>query len=223
MFVAGRSVRGCGVCGGPTRDGYALCFCCTSLVRQLGLPLVPVTSVLAYRLGDRNHYLLRGYKDAPAPQTRAAATAVLAGMVHRWLVGPGGDDFRARANGDWDLVVGVPSSVRRGQSPIDTLIAAVPELARHHRALLVRGPETVGHLVASRRGFAVAPRNMVGSAGMTTRNHRTGTNRERAIVVDDSLVTGARAQSAAATLRTAGVEVVAVLVVGRVLAPLTER
>jgi adenine/guanine phosphoribosyltransferase-like PRPP-binding protein len=38
------------------------------------------------------------------------------------------------------------------------------------------------------------------------------------LVVDDSVVTGARAQSAAAALRLAGAEVVGVVVLGRFLA-----
>jgi len=199
----------CRACDGPTQPGFAHCFCCTAVVRQLHLPPVPVTAVTPYRLGDPTHRLLRGYKDAPLAEERASATASLADLVHRWLLDAGGDRLRARAGAGWDLVVGVPSSGRQGRPPVDAVIGSVPGLGRLHRPLLVRGPEPTGHLKASRRGFALHPGWRPDPGG----------RERRALVVDDTFVTGARAQSAAAALRSAGLEVVGVLVIGRVVDP----
>jgi adenine/guanine phosphoribosyltransferase-like PRPP-binding protein len=169
------------------------------------MPLAPVTAVTPYRVGDEMHRLLRGYKDAPEAEVRSGCTDRLAGLFDRWL-GDDGCRRLARTGGRWDVVVGVPSSHRPG-APVDALLRAVPVLARAHRPLLVRGSEPTDHLVASRRGFEVTPGPGGGSKG------------DRALVVDDSFTTGARAQSAVAALRAAGIGVAGVLVVGRVVAP----
>jgi predicted amidophosphoribosyltransferase len=200
----------CRVCDGPTQPGFGLCFCCSTVVGQLQMPLAPVTAVTAYRVGDKMHRLLRGYKDASSIDARSAYEERLAAILRRWL-GEHRGSLLARTGGPWDLTTGVPSSHRPIGIPVDTLIRAVPELARTHRRLLVRGSEPTDHLVASRRGFAVAPD---GEPGDRARGLR-------ALVVDDSFTTGARAQSAVAALRMAGIRVAGVLVVGRVVAPET--
>ena len=64
------------------------------------------------------------------------------------------------------------------------------------------------HLQPARQGFVIDPAVDERSIG-----------RLRALVVDDSYTTGARAQAPAAALRLAGLEVGAVLVLGRVIAP----
>jgi len=194
----------CRVCAGPSHAGFALCFCCATLVHQLRMPLAPVVAMVRYRVGDRMHRRLRGYKDAPLAEVRHACADHLADLVATWLTanGPGLD----RRFGPWDLVVTVPSSARPGGTPVDALVAQVPDLARRHRHLLVRGPERTGHLQAARKGFEVLP--AVDRRWLRTR---------RAVVFDDSFTTGARAQSAVAALRGVGARVVGVVAVGRVV------
>jgi predicted amidophosphoribosyltransferase len=203
---AGFSV--CNVCEGPTQPEFGMCFCCSTLVGQLQMPLAPVTAVTPYRVGDELHRLLRGYKDASLVDARSVYEAHLARMFRRWL-GEHADRLLARTGGTWDLAVGVPSSHRPAGTPVDALIQAVPALARIHRRLLVRGTEPTDHLVASRLGFRVSPDRGPGPEVLGL----------RALVVDDSFTTGARAQSAVAALRMAGVRVAGVLVVGRVVSP----
>ena len=195
------------MCDGPTQPEFRLCFCCSTLVGQLRMPLAPVTAVTPYRVGDGMHRLLRGYKDAPTIEARSAAVARLATLLDRWL-GEHRGQLLARTRGPWDLAVGVPSSHRPFGTPVDALLEAVPALTRTHRPLLARGTASTDHLVAARSGFTVRDVD----AGAETRGLR-------ALVVDDSFTTGARAQSAAAALRLAGIRVAGVLVVGRAVAP----
>ena len=92
--------------------GFAHCFCCTTIVEQLAMPLVPVVAMTEYRIGDRMHGLLRGYKDAPSTEARASRRSALAALVELWLAA-NGDAVRARFSGGWDLVTAVPSSCGR--------------------------------------------------------------------------------------------------------------
>ncbi len=195
----------CGICGAPAAPGFALCFCCGILVRQLRMPLVPIVPIADYRFGDPLHRRLRSYKDAPVAETRESCVRWLGAMAEAWLVAVG-TAGRARALGDWNLVATVPSSARPSGVPVDAVVRCLPSLACRHRTLLVRGPEPTGHLRAARGGFALGP-------GLD-RDRLRG---EAVLVVEDSVVTGARAQSAAAALRLAGARVTGVLALGRLV------
>jgi adenine/guanine phosphoribosyltransferase-like PRPP-binding protein len=197
----------CPVCSGSAHGGFGLCFCCATLVRQLRLPLAPVVAIVDYRIGDRVHRRLRGYKDAPVAEARRAHTVWVASLLDAYLADHGAW-LRHRFGAGWDVVATVPSSARPAGAPFDAVVARVPRLDERRRSLLVRGPEPTDHLVASRHGFTLA-----GGA------ERDWLRRRRVLVVDDSVTTGARAQSAVAALRLAGARVTGVLVVGRVLAP----
>jgi predicted amidophosphoribosyltransferase len=204
--LADRSdIATCRVCGRLHSGGFALCFCCATIVEQLRMPLVPVVAMADYRIGDRLHRLLRGYKDAPSPAARHARTSALAALVELWLES-NADVLRARFV-DWDLVTTVPSTCGRVGSPVDALAGAVPGLAALHRSsVLSPGTDRVGHLRAARRGYVVSA--SIGRRGLRGR---------RILVLDDTVVTGARAQSAAAALRAGGARVSGILAVGRVL------
>ena len=149
-------VPACRVCGGAAHARFAHCFCCATVVRQLQMPLTPVVAVTEYRVGDRMHRRLRGYKDAPVAEVRQACTTDLAGMVGRWMAANRARLDR-RFGSRWDLVATVPSSARPDGVPVDALVARVPDLAGRHRRLLVRGPEPTDHLRAARMGFELAP------------------------------------------------------------------
>jgi adenine/guanine phosphoribosyltransferase-like PRPP-binding protein len=206
MVVAGPDAEVCRVCGGVAPAGFAHCFCCATLVRQLRMGLVPVVAVAEYRVGDRLHRRLRGYKDAPVAEARETCATFLADLVGRWMAADP-DRLCRRFDSGWDLVATVPSSGRPVGAPADALVRRVPPLAAGHRTLLVRGPEPTGHLRAARLGFELSP-------SVDRESFRS----RRVLVFDDSIATGARAQSAAAALRRAGAEVIGVLAVGRVVA-----
>jgi hypothetical protein len=192
----------CRVCHRPLPRAFALCFCCDTLVAQLRMPLVPVVDMGEYRVGDRIHGRLRGYKDAPTAEVRHRCRDDLVAMAIRWL-GEYGPPHGGRLGWPWDAVATVPSSRRPG-APVDAIVDRVPALARPLRLGLTRGSRPTGHLRADRFGFDLAPDV-----------DRPALRSLRVLVLDDSVVTGARAQSAAATLRLAGAGVVGVLALGR--------
>jgi predicted amidophosphoribosyltransferase len=197
----------CRVCEGPTPARFAVCYCCEVLVRQLQIPLVPIVAVTNYRIGDEMHRRLRGYKDAPVAEARHACAAQLAATLDAWLA-VSGSRLRRRFGPGWDVVATVPSSHRPRGAPVDALVSRVRRLDRLHRPLLVRGPVATGHLVAARRGFELS--REVDGDWLSDR---------RVLLFDDSIVTGARAQSAAAALRLGGARVAGVVAVGRAVEP----
>jgi adenine/guanine phosphoribosyltransferase-like PRPP-binding protein len=170
------------------------------------MPLAPVVAVADYQVGDGMHRRLRGYKDAPVAEVRQACAVELGRLVRRWL-SANRARLEERFGARWDLVATVPSSGRPGTAPVDALVALVPDLAAHHRPLLVRGARPTGHLLGDRHGFEVSP--------TVDREWLRG---RRILVFDDSITTGARSQSAVAALRLGGGRVVGVMVVGRVAA-----
>jgi predicted amidophosphoribosyltransferase len=200
-----RGGRHCRVCGGATHAGFAVCYCCATLVRQLNSPLAPVVAVADYRLGDSMHRRLRGYKDAAVAEQRHRHLTELAAILDEWLAANRAR-MRRRFGVPWELVTTVPSTHRPRGAPADALVSRVAALAGCLAGLLVRGPEGTDHLKAARRGFVLSP--AVDPEWLVDR---------RVLVVDDSIVTGARAQSAAAALRTAGARVVGVMAVGRLV------
>ncbi len=201
----------CRVCRGLVHAPFTLCFCCHTLLGQLQMPLVPIVTMVEYCTGDRMHRRLRGYKDAPVSEARDQYRDQLAAMASRWVHSQG-RLFGSRPGSAWNTVVTVPSSHRPAGCPVDAIVARVPELGAVHRPLLTRGTGTTDHLQSDRSGFEMAP-------GIDRRQVRG----LRVLVFDDSVVTGARAQSAAAALRLAGAQVVGVLALGRVMQPLVSR
>ena len=195
----------CRWCLGPAAPGYARCYCCAVCRRVLGTPPVGVHPARYFRPGDPVHRMLRGYKDAPVAEVRGPCRGRATGLLAR-LAGPGGAALAVRVGGPWDVVATVPSSTRPGSPPVDDLVAGVPALADRLEPLLARGPGGLDHHVPSVDGFVCRAR----------RPPAAGT---RVLVVDDGYTTGARAQSAAATLRRAGYEPAGVAVVGRTVEP----
>jgi hypothetical protein len=196
----------CVVCGGVVHGCTSVCFCCGSASRQLGLPLVPVVVMADYRVGDADHRRLRGYKDGRTAETRERHRRELVAYITVWTTVHGG--ALVGRTGPWSLVTTVPSTRRPGPAPAEVLVDGVPELADRHLRLLGRGKGVLDHLQAARDGFAPLP-------GVD----REGLEGLPILVFDDSVTTGARAQSAAAARRLAGARVVGILVVGRALAP----
>lgn len=232
------TTRICPTCLATVSRGYSRCHACSVVARQLGCDLVQVVPVALAPRGGSLHRTLVAYKAAAAPATRYDAASLLAAALSRHLAA-----FRPAADGraPFELVATVPSSgpgraswhgvhplvevVRRALDAVDGSRRVAP------LEILARGPAALGHLLASRDGYrAVAgpggrdqgrdlARADVDAAPRAADAGPAGGSAARVLVVDDLYTSGARAQSAAFALRRAGLDVVAVVPIGRLVEP----
>ncbi|HEY3843409.1 MAG TPA: hypothetical protein VGL48_09185 [Acidimicrobiales bacterium] len=182
------------------------------MARRLGLPLAPVLPVDLCPLPGPLYAVLMGYKEAPVQEARVRFASLIrddfAAFFGRHLA-----CLEAALGGPVDLAVPVPSTSRRGGAPmarvggLAELIGSLGPATRWSPAALVRAAGPVGHMHPNRDAFAVAE-----VAGGTVRGARV-------LVLDDTYVSGARAQSAAAALRKAGARSTLIVPLGRVLRP----
>jgi hypothetical protein len=160
--------------------------------------------------------VLLGYKESPVAEARRRFAGIVRSLVHDFLLGQAGR-LEAALGGPIDLVAVVPSTHRPGPAPLSLVaglgvdvVAALPA-ARWapdllHRAALRDGPPPVAHMWPHAAAFIVTPAGGDGVRGA------------RALLLDDTYVSGARSQSAAAALRRAGARTV-IAPLGRVLRP----
>jgi hypothetical protein len=188
-----------------------VCFACRLVARRLGVVLAPVLPMQMCPLPGPLYTVLMGYKEAPVAEARARFGPIVRSLTAAFLRAHE-DCIATLAGGRPDFVLPVPSTVRPGGSPI----ARIPGLAADVESalpgvrwtgLLCRTSEPVGHMRPSARAFAVPP------------TLRCRVADRRLILLDDTYVSGARAQSAAAALRRAGACSVVVVCLGRVLRP----
>jgi hypothetical protein len=152
-----------------------------------------------------------GYKESPVAEARARFASMPAGMLGDFLAAHAGC-VAGVAGGTPGVALAVPSTARpHGGTPLSMLDgmseAAEAGGARWSSHVLSRAGAPVGHMRPDAGAFAVptAARPLVEGA--------------RVLLLDDTYVSGARAQSAAAALRLAGAASVVVVVLGRVLRP----
>jgi len=201
----------CRVCCGPAAGLERVCFACRRVGHLLGAPLTPVFPVRLCPLPGPLYTVLRGYKEASVAEARRRFGAQVRALLDAFLAAHG-PCLAATAAGPLGLALPVPSSARPGRAPLDGVTGLADAVAarlgtRWVPDALVRAGAPVGHMRPHRQAYAVpaaAQRLVVG---------------QRAVLVDDTYVSGARAQSAAAALRRAGAAAVVSVVLGRVLRP----
>ena len=156
-----------------------------------------------------------GYKEAPVEEVRLRHQGTVDGLFASFFRHHQACVART-LGGPIDLILPVPSSSRPGQAPLDRVPDLGRQLSRYSSGpvpalwcptLLERTGEPVGHMRATARAFTVPA-----WAGPVVA-------RARALLIDDTYVSGARAQSAAAALRLAGATRVVIVPLGRVIRP----
>jgi hypothetical protein len=182
------------------------------VAQGLGVPLAPVVPVRLCPLPSPLYAVLMGYKESPVGEARHRYTPMVRALLDAFLA-VHAPCVAAAAGGPIHFAMPVPSTARPGGSPL----AGVEELAedvcrrmegaRWSSRILRRGDAPVAHMSPDAGAFTVAPE---------ARPALTG---GRCLLIDDTYVSGARAQSAAATLRRAGATAVVIVALGRVLRP----
>jgi adenine/guanine phosphoribosyltransferase-like PRPP-binding protein len=154
-----------------------------------------------YQVGDQLHTVLRGYKDSRIESVRAKFAIQVAAFFGRFIRDHG-ECIREAAGENWDGLVVVPSS--HGREGVHPLAAAIG---------LISGMElpVVDCLVAT--GIAVEHNKPAEAAYIAT----SGAQGRRVLLIDDTYTTGAHLQSAATSLSRAGAQVLAAVVIGRVM------
>lgn len=154
--------------------------------------------------------VLRYYKDIPAESTPDAfrpTQTTFQWQVAALLARFTRDHARCiveAADSDWDTVTSVPSGgARAGAHPLEQAVQRVPWLRVSYVPLLRRS------------GVPVPPRRA--DDGKYSVTHDVAGR--RVLLIDDTLTSGASAQSAASALGRAGARVAATLVIGRVIRP----
>ena len=194
---AGRGV--CRVCRDLIPLGYAHCRHCRA-VRGHADVVVPISLCIR---GSALHAALRGYKDGTQQRVRDLHASRLAALVDEFLDGHERCLAAVAKQRMFDAVTVVPSSSPVRDELRPNLRQLVAELAsttrsRHSRLLMATGA------VPATAGFD--PRRYLGSPDVAG---------QRILLLEDTWVTGSRAQSAAAALRAAGAVCIAVLAIGR--------
>ena len=194
----------CAVCHSGPNPGHATCYSCADVMRQVSQPTKNVIPISLYKLNSQLWHVLRFYKDGSGRSAELLAMQVAA-IIARFAA----QHLQCVAGvlgGDPTVVTSVPSTrpqPRPGKHPLETAIARVGALAPLYAPLLGRGPAHVDHNQADDGAF--------------TLQHKLG--EERVLIIDDTLTTGARLQSAVSGLRRNGASAVAAIVVGRVINP----
>jgi hypothetical protein len=191
----------CRICHSGPSLGFAVCASCDRVRRQLSRSTEHVLPISLSVVGLQLHQLLWRYKNVPegtSTTERTTVAAMLARFVNTHL-----PCIEGRAGGPVDLVTAVPSTSDRAEHPLVRVVDRSRRLSPLHRAVLTRGSAPVDHDLAGDDVFA-------------TRYRLDGA---RAVLIDDTLTSGARLQSAASTLLRSGARSVVALVVGRVVDP----
>lgn len=197
----------CPICHSATGvrdDGthWSRCWSCGRTIAGVTHPLSLIVPISLYRVGEQLHTVLKDYKRSPSERVREKHLWQVAAILHRFLLNHRACIARA-AGRDWDTVTIVPSKNPRFQPhPLEQAIQlGEPLRSEYQRLLEPDQPDTIGRARSSDRGYR-ATGNLAG---------------KRVLLVDDTFTSGATFQSAASALALGGADVMAGVVIGRVI------
>lgn len=199
---AGKGV--CAVCHSGPNAGYSTCNSCARTMGQVSYPVRAILPISLCRTEGQLYANLRNYKNG-TPRVQQQCGVIIAATLARfaqlhWSC------IAGLLGGPPTVITTVPSTraqPRLGEHPLIGAVRRSGTLASLYRPLLVRGAGPAEQRRAGDDVFAV-------TADVTA---------ERVLLIEDTLASGARAQSAASALRLGGAKSVAVVVIGRVIDP----
>jgi hypothetical protein len=210
------------VCRGPAPTGStptsaAICFACRLIARRLGLPPAPVVPARLCPLPSPLYTVLLGYKESPVAEARQRFGTIVRALLRAFLL-QHALRLEDAVGGPIEVVALVPSTHRPGPTAPLALVAGLADevvgllpAARWAPTLLRRadcpdGRPPLAHMRPDPAAFTLPPPDRAGLRGA------------RVLLLDDTYVSGARSQSAAAALQRAGARAV-IGPLGRVLRP----
>ena len=191
----------CPICHVARDPVWRTCLSCDRTRRGVSRPLDLVVPITLYKSYSQMGRWLRRYKD-PDGVTRAQQarfSAILAATFGRFLV-EHGHCVREAAGTGWDVITTVPSTQRPAPHPFSQVVDRL-EWSEQQRTLLARAGGPVAH-------------NQSGDTVYRTTENVEGLS---VLIADDTWTSGAHLQSAASALSNAGANVVAAVIVGRVV------
>jgi hypothetical protein len=192
---------------------FAHCFACRTVARLLHLPLTPVLPVHLCPAPGPLYRVLMGYKESPVDEARRRFSRCVGERFAAFCT-VHGRCVMVSLGGTAELVLPVPSTRRPGPAPLervgglaDMVLATVGGPAAWRPSLLRRSGAPVGHMRPHPEAYMIDPADFASVRG------------SRVLLLDDTYVSGARAQSAAAALRRCGARSTLIVPLGRLLRP----
>jgi hypothetical protein len=196
----------CPICHSATgvrADGrpWSRCWSCSRTLGGVSHPLSLIVPISLYRVGEQLHTVLKDYKRSPSERVREKHLWQVAAILHRFVFNHRTCIVDTAGHG-WDTVTIVPSKTQRDPHPLEQAIMLGEPLRSEYRRLLEPNePDKIGRAKSSDRGY----RTTEDVDGL------------RLLLVDDTFTSGATFQSVASALTLAGADVVAGVVIGRVI------
>jgi predicted amidophosphoribosyltransferase len=196
----------CEVCHTATGGDppYRRCWSCLETCKLVTRPIELVVPISLTRtdMDAQLYNVLRDYKSELVPESvRAQHRAQMAALLLRFLARHR-DCIKRAAGVDYDTITVVPSKRGRvGPHPLEQVIALAPDLAATYERLLEPGPGEIGRNAPADDGFVAAE----------------AARGRRVLLVDDTMTSGSKLQSAASALTLRGARVIAAVVLGRVI------
>lgn len=191
----------CDVCHGCPKPGWRRCWSCSQSIGSVSRPIELVVPISLYRVGEQLWEGLRGYKYGWHAHVRERHLLRIAATLHRFMRDHA-QCVHDAAGDDWDVVTVVPSKRGREDHPFERAVQLGRDLRRLYRPLLAaRHTDQIDRVYGSDDAFAAI--EDVGG--------------QRVLLLDDTFTSGATFQSAASALSLAGANVVAGVVIGRVI------